>query len=144
MRASWTEPGQRTTQFMMLASASHISCTFIVWSFYRLTYSCSLTAGVAIFTFGKFATAWNTTFMASVSRCGWKRTCLGTSQAKAADTQCIVLKMVALLTPNKSPTTNWKLPHAKNRNATRTWSVSVSEPFNQQLKRCHRPYLLGS
>ena len=65
-------------------------------------------------------------FMASVSRCGWKRTCLGTSRAKAAATRCIVLEMVALLTPNISPTTNWKLPHTKNRNAIRTWSVGVS------------------
>ena len=132
-------PSQRTTQFRMLASASHISCTLIVWSFFRLTYSCSLTAGVAILTcvqstqpmtFGKFATAWNTTFMASVSRCGWKRTCLGTTTHKSSEgcNHSVYSSRNDCLAYTKQ-ITNWKLPHAKNCNAIRTWSVGVREPF---------------
>ena len=122
---------------MMLSSASHIRCAFIVWSFFRLTYSCSLMADVQStqpITFGKFATTWNMTFMTSVSCSAWKWTWLGTSQVKAAATLCTVLQTVVLLIPNKSPTTNWKLPHTNKRNPTITWSVGVSEPFHSATK----------
>ena len=39
------DPGHFTTQFRILRSASQISCTFMLWYPFLLTYSCSFRAG---------------------------------------------------------------------------------------------------
>jgi len=120
-----------------LFDQSHVTCTFMEWKFFLLTYSCSLLGGAWMrtcvpsmqpTTLGNPAIRRNFAFVRSACCCVGSRTHSCIRATSAFVTRWIVLDAVDWSIPMVSATKFWKHPVAYIRSATKTCKVAGKEP----------------